>query len=48
VALGAIVVALGLGPVAPAGVPIIAAAGVAIAAGSLPIRRRQSHETPDR
>jgi 4-azaleucine resistance transporter AzlC len=48
VALGAVVVALGLGPVAPAGVPIIAAAGVAIAAGSLPTRRRQRQEMPDR
>jgi predicted branched-subunit amino acid permease len=43
VALGAAVVALGLIPLAPAGVPIIAAAAVAILAGLLPARRR--HET---
>ena len=46
VALGAAVVVLGLIPLAPAGLPIIAAAAVAIAAGLLPARRR--HETPDR
>jgi 4-azaleucine resistance transporter AzlC len=38
VAVGAIVVALGLAPLVPAGVPIIAAAGVAIVAGQLPTR----------
>ena len=36
VAIGAIVVTLGLGPVAPAGVPIVAAGGVALAAVLLP------------
>ncbi|HTX13373.1 MAG TPA: AzlC family ABC transporter permease [Solirubrobacteraceae bacterium] len=41
VALGAIVVALGLGSIAPAGVPIIATAAVAIAAGLLPARPGQ-------
>jgi 4-azaleucine resistance transporter AzlC len=45
VVLGAIVVTLALGPVAPAGVPIVAAAGVAIAAGLLPTRpRRRRHD----
>jgi 4-azaleucine resistance transporter AzlC len=39
VALGAIVVALSLVTLVPAGVPIIAAAGVAIAAGLLPDRK---------
>jgi 4-azaleucine resistance transporter AzlC len=43
VALGAAVVALALIPLAPAGLPIIAAAAVAILAGLLPTRRR--HET---
>jgi branched chain amino acid efflux pump len=43
VALGAAVVVLGLIPLAPAGLPIIAAAAVAIFAGLLPARRR--HET---
>ena len=43
VALGTAVVALGLIPLAPAGLPIIAAAAVAILAGFLPTRRR--HET---
>lgn len=40
VALGAVVVALGIVPLVPAGVPIIAAAAVAICAGLLPDRRR--------
>ncbi len=44
VALGAAVVALGLVPLVPAGVPIIAAAGVAIAAGLLPSRSRREGE----
>jgi branched chain amino acid efflux pump len=43
VALGAAVVVLGLIPLAPAGLPIIAAAAVAILAGLFPARRR--HET---
>ncbi len=45
VAVGAIVVTLALGPVAPAGVPIVAAAGIAIAAGLLPTRapRKRDH-----
>jgi len=43
VALGAAVVVLGLIPLAPAGLPVIAAAAVAILAGLLPARRR--HET---
>ena len=43
VALGAALVVLGLIPLAPAGLPIIAAAAVAIFAGLLPTRRR--HET---
>lgn len=46
VALGAAAVALALVPRVPAGVPIIAAATVAIAAGLLPARPR--HETEDR
>ena len=46
VALGAAVVVLGLIPLAPAGLPIIAAAAVAILAGLLPARRR--HETGGR
>jgi 4-azaleucine resistance transporter AzlC len=41
VALGAVVVTLALGPLAPGGVPIIAAAGVAIAAGLLPTHPRR-------
>ena len=41
VALGAAVVALVLVPLVPAGVPIIAAAAVAILAGLRPARRRQ-------
>jgi 4-azaleucine resistance transporter AzlC len=41
VALGAAVVALVLVPLAPAGLPIVAAAGVAILAGLLPDRRRE-------
>jgi predicted branched-subunit amino acid permease len=44
VALGAAVVALGLIPLAPAGLPIIAAAAVAILAGLLPARRRDETE----
>jgi 4-azaleucine resistance transporter AzlC len=44
VALGAIVVTLGLGPIAPAGVPIVAAAGVAIAAGLLPGNARRKRD----
>jgi 4-azaleucine resistance transporter AzlC len=40
VALGAGAVAVGLVTVVPAGVPVIAAAGVAIAAGLMPARRR--------
>jgi len=43
VALGAAVVVLALIPLAPAGLPVIAAAAVAIFAGLLPARRR--HET---
>jgi 4-azaleucine resistance transporter AzlC len=46
VALGAAVVALVLVPLVPAGLPIIAAAGVAILAGLLPGRRRD--ESQDR
>jgi branched chain amino acid efflux pump len=38
VALGAAVVSLGLVPIVPAGVPVIAAAGVAIGAGLIPAR----------
>jgi 4-azaleucine resistance transporter AzlC len=45
VALGAAVVALGLVPLVPAGVPIIAAAAVAVLAGLLPAGR---HESQDR
>src|SRR6516162_8317658 len=45
VALGAAVVALGLIPLAPAGLPIIAAAAVAILAGLLPARRRPETES---
>jgi hypothetical protein len=41
VALGAAVVVFGLVPLAPAGLPIIAAAAVAILAGLLPARRRR-------
>jgi 4-azaleucine resistance transporter AzlC len=41
VALGAAVVALVLVPLVPAGLPIVAAAGVAILAGLLPDRRRE-------
>ena len=48
VAFGALVVTLGIGPLAPAGVPIIAAAGVAIAAGSWPTRSRQNLDRHDR
>jgi branched chain amino acid efflux pump len=44
VAIAAIVVTLGLGPVAPAGVPIVAAAGAAIAAGALPARPRRKRD----
>jgi branched chain amino acid efflux pump len=44
VALGAAVVALALVPVAPAGIPVIAAAGVAIAAGLTPARSRPGAE----
>jgi 4-azaleucine resistance transporter AzlC len=44
VALGAAVAALGLIPLAPAGLPIIAAAAVAILAGLLPPRRRHQTE----
>jgi len=39
------VVALGLIPLAPAGLPIIAAAAVAILAGLLPARRRPETES---
>jgi 4-azaleucine resistance transporter AzlC len=46
VALGAAVVALGLVPLVSAGLPVIAAAAVAILAGLLPARRRS--ETQDR
>ena len=42
VALAAAVVALGLVPIVPAGVPIIAAAGVAIAAGLIPAGRHRA------
>ncbi len=41
VALGAVVVTLSLITIAPAGVPIIAAAGVAVVAGLLPARGRR-------
>jgi 4-azaleucine resistance transporter AzlC len=41
VALGAVVVALALVTLVPAGVPIVAAAGVAVAAGLLPDRTRR-------
>jgi branched chain amino acid efflux pump len=44
VALGAIVVTLGLGPITPAGVPIIAAAAVAIGAGLLPGRLEEERD----
>ena len=44
VALGAVLVALGLVPLVPAGVPIIAAAGVAIAAGQPPTPPRKSRK----
>jgi 4-azaleucine resistance transporter AzlC len=44
VALGAAAVALVLIPLAPAGVPIIAAAGVAVFAGLAPSRRRDEEE----
>ncbi len=44
VALGGAGVALALVPIAPAGVPVIAAAGVALTAGLLP--RRRSAEPP--
>jgi hypothetical protein len=44
VALGAAVVALVLVPLVPAGLPIVAAAGVAILAGLLPDRRREGGE----
>jgi 4-azaleucine resistance transporter AzlC len=44
VAIGAIVVTLGLGPVAPAGVPIVAAAGVALAAGLFPTHLRRKRD----
>jgi predicted branched-subunit amino acid permease len=46
VALGTAVVALGLVPLVPAGLPITAAAAVAILAGLLPARRRRG--TQDR
>ena len=46
VVLGAAIVALGLIPLVPAGLPITAAAGVAILAGLVPARRR--HGTQDR
>jgi 4-azaleucine resistance transporter AzlC len=46
VALGAAVVALVLIPLVPAGLPVIAAAGIAILAGLLPAPRR--HESEDR
>jgi predicted branched-subunit amino acid permease len=41
VALGAVVVTLSLVTVVPAGIPILAAAAVAILAGLLPDRRRR-------
>jgi 4-azaleucine resistance transporter AzlC len=44
VALGAAAVALVLIPLAPAGVPIVAAAGVALFAGIAPSRRRDDEE----
>ena len=44
VALGTAVVVVGLIPLAPAGLPIIAAAAIAIFAGLLPTRRRQETE----
>jgi 4-azaleucine resistance transporter AzlC len=44
VAVGAAVLALALVPVAPAGVPIIAAAGVAVLAGLKPARPRRTPE----
>ncbi|MBD8079253.1 AzlC family ABC transporter permease [Cellulosimicrobium arenosum] len=40
VAAGAVVVAIGLTPVAPAGVPVLAAAAVAVLAGAIDARRR--------
>lgn len=46
VAIGAVVVALALVTVTPAGVPIIAAAGVAIAAGLLPEGRGREEADP--
>ena len=46
VALGAVVVALALVTIAPAGVPIIAAAGVAIGAGLLPVRQHRQERRP--
>jgi 4-azaleucine resistance transporter AzlC len=48
VACGAVLVALALVPVVPAGVPIIAAAAVAIAAGLSPMRSRSKLEETDR
>ena len=47
VALGAAVVALALVTLVPAGVPVIAAAGVAIAAGLIPDRSRGRREEPE-
>jgi len=44
VAVGAVVVALGLVPLAPAGLPIIAAAAVAIGIGLLPDRPRRGRQ----
>jgi predicted branched-subunit amino acid permease len=46
VALGAVIVTLSLITVVPAGIPIIAAAAVAIVAGLFPVRSRQ--ETVER
>ncbi len=44
VALGAAVVTFGLVPLVPAGLPIIAAAAVAVLAGLLPARRRETQD----
>jgi 4-azaleucine resistance transporter AzlC len=46
VALGGVVVALALVPVAPPGVPVVAAAGVALVAGLLPTREG-AEQIPD-
>ena len=46
VALGAVIVSLSLVTVVPAGIPIIAAAAVAILVGLMPDQRRQEREEP--